>query len=58
MKGSKHETYQGEPGRMIIGQNLMLVRWEKISWLELANSEVAVVKMRMNNGYFRKQKTH
>lgn len=45
---------------MIIGQNLMLVRGVGgNSWLELGNSEVVVVvvKMHMDNGYFSKQKT-
>lgn len=43
---------------MIIGQNWMLVRWENISCVELANSEVVMVKMHLNNGYFSRQRTH
>lgn len=42
---------------MIIGWKLMLVKWEKISWVELADAEVVVVKMHKNKGYVGKQKS-
>lgn len=49
VKEANMRRTNGEPSRTIIGQDLMLVWWENISWVELANSEVVLVKIYLNN---------